>query len=86
MVCSPTLQFSTYVEVAEAKQKEAELDIQTKTGRIANLTQDLASTQESLAEAEATIRTNEMERRRLHNTIQELKGWQELVLADDSDR
>lgn len=47
---------------------------QARGTQVDALTQRLESTERALADAEASLQSNELVRRKLHNTVMELKG------------
>ena len=74
----------------QAARDQAQEESAQKSREISRLEGEVASHLQTIAECKARIREDEMVRRKLHNTIQELKGtaipyswkyWRELNLA-----
>ncbi|KAJ2720443.1 kinesin-like nuclear fusion protein [Coemansia sp. Benny D115] len=71
---SAQLELESSYRMAKAKVEQLEDTVSQREARIAELEETLSARNQLVEELEAKLRVEESTRRRLHNTIQELKG------------
>jgi hypothetical protein len=65
----------------QAARDQAQEESAQKSREISRLEGEVASHSQTIAECKARIRDDEMVRRKLHNTIQELKGMNSIYIS-----